>query len=209
MEDKQLSNQESLDLITKMIDNTRRNFNNNGGAMFLIWGYTTIAVTMAIYILFSITGNHNFMWLWWALPVIGGLLTWRHYKHYPKPVTTQLDKITSRIWTTFSISTFLCVISNYAVTLISDTTYFYILFVIALLLSNATVITGMMIKFRPVVIGGFAGMILSFLLPAYSQSIIQFPIFAAIFLIAQVIPGHILNRECKKTYGKNDGKKVD
>lgn len=45
MEDKELNEQESLKLITQMIQNTRRNLDTGSGNMFLLWGYVSAIVT--------------------------------------------------------------------------------------------------------------------------------------------------------------------
>ena len=42
MEDKKLNEKESLELITQMIQNTRRNLDTGSGNMFLVWGYECI-----------------------------------------------------------------------------------------------------------------------------------------------------------------------
>ena len=48
MEDRKLSEKESLELITRMIQNTRRNLDAGGGNMFLVWGYVGELVTLAV-----------------------------------------------------------------------------------------------------------------------------------------------------------------
>lgn len=197
MEDKQLTNQESLDLIARMINNTRRNFNDKGGSMFLIWGYTTIAVTLAVYLLFRATGSGNAMWLWWALPVIGGLFTYLHFNKNRQPVHTHLDRVVNYVWVVSSVAVMACVLFSFGSWLFSGKVLFNILFTVSLLMGAATAMTGLMIKFRPVVIGGFIGMALSFPILMF-RGMEQFFIFAGIFLIAQVIPGHMLNYWCKK-----------
>lgn len=196
MEDKQLTNQQSLDLITRMINDTRRNFNDKGGSMFLIWGYTTIAVTIGVYILFRATRSGDAMWAWWALPLIGGILTWLHYRKYKRPVQSHLDKMVNSVWLVFTSACMACVLFTFGAYAAGNGPYFSILFVISLLIGVTTAITGFMIKFTPVTIGGFAGIVLSFLILVFNRE--QFFIFAGIFFIAQVIPGHILNRYCKK-----------
>ncbi len=198
MEDKQLSTQQSIDLIAKMIANTRRNFNDKGGAMFLIWGYTTIAVTIAVSAAFWFTRNYDTMWIWWALPVIGGIFTWLHYRKHPKTVRTYIDKTVANVWTVFAGAVACCMVSMFVASFIAGKSPINILFTIGLMMSMATAITGRMIKFYPVEIGGFAGMGLSFVILPFEHMIWQFPIFAAIFLFAQVIPGHLLNRACRK-----------
>lgn len=49
MEDKELNEQESLKLITQMIQNTRRNLDTGSGNMFLLWGYVSAIVTLVVF----------------------------------------------------------------------------------------------------------------------------------------------------------------
>ena len=44
MEERKLDAQESIELITRMIRNTRRRLATNAGRPFLVWGYTTVAL---------------------------------------------------------------------------------------------------------------------------------------------------------------------
>jgi ABC-type multidrug transport system fused ATPase/permease subunit len=194
MEDKTLTTEQSLDLIARMLENTRRNFNDRGGAMFLIWGYTTIAVTLAVYIAFSLTKSYDVMWLWWALPLVAGILTWLHFRKHKRSVQTHLDKNVWSVWIVFSVATMACMVFGF----IPATYRFPILFTIGLLISMATAITGLMIKFRPVAVGGFAGIVLSFVILFPDGMIEQFIAFAMLFLPVQVIPSHLLNTHCKR-----------
>jgi hypothetical protein len=201
MEDKTLSTEQSLDLIARMLENTRRNFNDRGGAMFLIWGYTTIVVTIAVYIAFTLTKSYNVMWLWWALPLTAGILTWLHFSKHKRSVQTHLDKSVWSVWIAFSVATMACMVFGFipsSVMAASVTLPFPILFIIGLMISMATAITGLLIKFRPVAVGGFAGIVLSFAILFFSGMMEQFIAFAALFLLVQVIPGHLLNAACKR-----------
>ena len=197
MEDKQLTSQESLDIITRMIADTRRNFNLKGGSMFLIWGYSTIVVTLAVYFLVKSTGNFDMMWAWWALPIMGGIATLLHFRKYKRPVKTHIDRTVDNVWLVSTVACMACVLFTFGMSVFGGNRYFNILSSIALMMSIATAITGMIIKFKPVTIGGFTGIILSFLI-FFFPGMEQFFVFAGVFLIAQVIPGHILNSYCKK-----------
>jgi hypothetical protein len=196
--EKQLSTEQSLDLIARMVAGARQNFNDNGGAMFLIWGYTTIAVTAAVYLSFSLTGNYDVMWLWWAIPAVCGPLTWRHYRKYKKPVTTHIDSAVKYVWIVFSAAVIACMVFGFMPSRIVGVSNFPILFIISLMISTSTAITGLIIKFRPVAIGGFAGIALSFTLLLFAGMMEQFIAFAVLFLLVQVIPGHMLNAYCKR-----------
>ena len=57
MEDKVLTEKESLDLISQMIRNTRSRLEDNSGIPFLIWGYTTVIVAVIVWSLVTTSGN--------------------------------------------------------------------------------------------------------------------------------------------------------
>ena len=48
MEDRKLNEKESLELITQMIRNTRRNLDAGSGNMFLLWGYVCVLLTLVV-----------------------------------------------------------------------------------------------------------------------------------------------------------------
>jgi hypothetical protein len=202
MEDKTLTTEQSLDLIARRLANTRKNFNDRGGAMFLIWGYTTIAVTIAVYIAFSLTNSYDVMWLWWALPLVAGLGTWLHFRKHKRSVQTHLDRNVWSVWIAFSVATMACMVFGFIPSSILPAAVgdhpFPILFIIGLMISMATAITGLLIKFRPVAVGGFAGIALSFVILLLGGMMEQFIAFATLFLLVQVIPGHLLNAACKR-----------
>ncbi len=196
--EKNFTTEESLDLISRMIINTRQNFNNGGGAMFLIWGYTTIAVTIAVTALFLLTHSNAVWWLWCALPVVGGVLTLMHHRKHITGVRSHLDRVVNYVWVVTALAAFACMAFTYISAAVAEKPLIDILFTMGLIMSIATALTGILIKFTPVIAGGFIGMVISFAIPVFGGTIWQMPIFAALFLFAQVIPGHMLNAACKR-----------
>ena len=85
MEDKVLTEKESLDLISQMIRNTRSRLEDNSGIPFLIWGYTTVIVAVVVWSLVTTSGNYLWHWLWFAIPVFGGTLWLLHNKKQLNP----------------------------------------------------------------------------------------------------------------------------
>lgn len=55
MEEKRLDAAESLELISRMIRNTRQRLERHSGRPFLIWGYTTVGISLLNYA-FNLTG---------------------------------------------------------------------------------------------------------------------------------------------------------
>lgn len=194
MEDKQLNEKESLELIAQMIRNTQKKMEKGSGIPFLIWGYVTIAVSLTVWYLLGKTGNPNWNFLWFAIPVIGFpvmLLTMRKKTALPK---TYIDKVISYVWIVVGVS---ALIPSMAIAVIHD---FPVLFLVVLLISIGTAITGFVIKFLPLVISGFMGMLLSILCLTLRASLDSILVFAALFLLVQVIPGHILNYKSRRSH---------
>ena len=194
MEERQLNEKESLELITQMIRNTHRKLEKGNGVPFLIWGYTTVIVALAVWYLLTTTGNYQWNWLWLAIPVIGApimFLTIKKQSAYPK---TYIDKIMSYVWIVIGISAFF---PSVAASFMEN---FPVLFLVVLLISIGTAITGLIIKFTPLTVAGFIGMCLSILCLILDNTPESILVFAALFLIIQVIPGHILNYKNRKNH---------
>lgn len=190
MEEKNLTEKESLELITRMIDNTKDKVKKNAGLPFLIWGYVTVIVALVIWFLVTTTGNHWWQFLWFMILIIGSPLNFLLYKKDKAQVTTYVDRVISRIWLVFGIVVIICSVMAFIVEV-------PILFLVLLLMSMAVVLSGFIIRFNVAVIFGFLGVLSSFTF-LFISGINQILIFAAIFFIMMVIPGHILNHLTKK-----------
>ena len=182
MEDKVLTEKESLDLISQMIRNTRSRLEDNSGIPFLIWGYTTVIVAVIVWSLVTTSGNYLWHWLWFAIPVFGGTLWLSHNKkqlNNRSRVITLVDRAISHVWMVFGIASFM-------ISIISFLTYIPILFIVLLTMGMATAITGLIIRFKPIIFSGFIGILFSPLcvIVRDTSSIL---IFAAIFVLMMVI----------------------
>jgi len=207
MEDKQLTTEQSLDLIASMIARTRRNFNDRGGAMFLIWGYAAffISPVVMLFELFRDPADLKPDWIWCLLPIVGGLLTWRHWRRYQKRLTTHLDRAVGYVWLTFAAACLVCAAVDVLLPMRilfppSEIRYVTLptLFFIVLIGGMATATTGLIIKFPPVAIGGLAGAALSFLMVIYKEEPVRYVLLSAMLLVAWIIPGHMLNAACRR-----------
>ena len=75
MEERNISAQESLEIITSMINNSRKRLHLGDGNILLLWGYLTVAVAALVTTLLIITHNPVFNWLWFLIMIIGGTIT--------------------------------------------------------------------------------------------------------------------------------------
>ena len=193
MQEKKLTEQESLELINSMISNTRTQLTRGAGVPFLIWGYTTVAVSLWEYAMHYF--NLYWGWGWFALPVIGWALTYLYSRHSKRQeyVKSYVDRAIYAVWTVFGIS---------------------VLFAFgAAQIGMGTAITGAIIKSKAVTAGGALTMLSSTIfalrhmfLPEvrergreaiFAYSMDDMLIFAAIFFLLMCIPGHILVRKAK------------
>lgn len=200
MEDKKLNEQESLALITSMINDTRERLAENSGRPFLIWGYTSIAVSMLEYAAITFAWNRYWVLAWWLIPIIGHTLMWlfcRKKEHTPK---SYIDRSVESIWIVAVIYGSLSML----------------LFSVVLLIGTGVTITGLIIKDFTTAFVGCIASVLSLAFPIVHQSQLaagetgqhaisaNILIFAAIFFVVLVIPGHVLN--CKNRKNKRCSK---
>ncbi|MEG1648487.1 MAG: hypothetical protein RR277_01200 [Rikenellaceae bacterium] len=194
MEDKTLNSKESLELITRMIAQTRRGYESGGGIALLVWGYTSVLVTALVTVLDHYIQASWINLLWWLIPLVGYTLMYLVMRDRVKPVKTYIDKVISYIWI---VTGGVAVIFPF-VALFSNFISFFIIPVESLILITAIIITGLVISFRPLVVGGCIALALSFSM--YFISDFAY-VFMALFVVAMIIPGHILNHrgKCSKS----------
>ena len=86
MEEKKMTERESLELITAMIKRTRERYVGDGNIM-LMWGYLSVVVAALVWIMLVKTHNPVWNWLWFAIPLVGGI---------PTPMMDKKQKV--KIW---------------------------------------------------------------------------------------------------------------
>lgn len=191
MEDKVLNEKESLELISLMIRNTQSRIEAGSGRYFLIWGYVTVLIALAVWGMITVTGDLYWHLLWYGIPVLGFIFSFVFGRKQIPGVKTYMDRIVNSVWIVCGIAGLL---SSCLTPFVAG---FPILYVIVLLMGVGTTLTGLIVRFKPAVIGGIAGIclqtVLSLLLPANSQILV----FAVVFILMMIIPGHILNSQFK------------
>ncbi len=202
MENKKLTEAQSLELITSMIQDSRARLARNVGTPFLIWGYTTIAVSLFNALTLYMGWSYNWAWSWFLIPVIGWLGMVLLNRNEPS-ARNYIDRIVSMIWMVMGLS--------FAWLLVGAVVYGgSISYLTVVLMGIGTVLTGCVIKHRITAICGWVAMCASLIFPAViyiksksdaiesiSEAWIwgELILFAAIFLVMMVVPGHILNHK--------------
>jgi hypothetical protein len=136
------------------------------------------------------TGDYHYHWFWFLIPVIGSTGMFIFIKNNAKHARNFIDRVIRNIW----------IVTGIAALLISICMFYFripILFIMILLMGMGTALTGLVIKFRPLIISGFIG-IGSCIVPFIIKGNEQIIVFGVIYLAMMVIPGHILNFKGKR-----------
>ena len=205
MEKTHLTEAQSLELITSMINDSRSRLARNTGTPFLIWGYTTVAVSLFNALAIYLGWSYHWSWSWFAIPVVGWLGMLLFNKHEPS-ARNYIDRIVSAIWMVIGLSFIWLFVG--AVVFGGS-----ISFLTVVIMGIGTVLTGCVIKHRTTTICGWLAMGASLIFPiiyfisAKTGSLAsiskvwiwgELVVFALIFLLMMVIPGHILNHKYNK-----------
>ena len=97
MEEKKLSEQESLELISQMIRSTRKNMEVGSGNQFLYWGYFTAALSVLLFLLVYYTGDARWSIGWFSMFLFWGFMLRMQRKETPS-VITYTDRAILQVW---------------------------------------------------------------------------------------------------------------
>lgn len=192
MEDRKLNETESLDLITAMIKNARTNqrarINCN---IILIWGYAAVIISVIVWImkLYSVFFYSSLIWL--LIPSICIPVTAYMVSKDETHITTYIDRSIYYITILFVA---VCSTIGFS-TIIVD---FPVLFIEGLLTCMGMAIIGILIKYKPIIWGGIAGTVISHTLLFIPNMTSQIPVFASLFIITIIIPGHLFKKSIKE-----------
>lgn len=206
MENKKLTEQESLALIAEMIRQSKRNMEVGRGNLFLLYGYFTPALSVALYLLISCTGHAAWSWGWLAMFAVWPLCA-AFDRRNPPEVVTYTDKCIKNVWhimgALFFVS-FLC-LSAFAFWLPTDMTVMAIMLPLSLLYAAIGVsITGIVLEERWITLLPLTGVCLALymltgLFSGAGPLLEWYLWFGVSFIAMMAVPGHILNRKPAKS----------
>lgn len=211
MEERKLSESESLQLIAEMIQKTKSRLEIGDGNVMLLWGYVCVIVGIIVYLSSIITGSIYTMWLWFLIPIIGGLSMMylkRKFKPSASANSTYVDVISSGIWKVVGCALGICCLLCFIFMFLRFNVW-TAMFVFSLgIVGFAAAIQGIVIREKSLIVGGIVSTSSSLLLfcclicgiQIYIWSI---PLFAVCFVLMMIVPGHIINRKAKKQCSKN------
>lgn len=201
MTEKQLTEKESLEVITSMIARTKERYVGDG-RILLMWGYLDVAVAVLVWVLVLSTHNHAWHWLWFAIPLIGypATVVMSRNKQRVRGVTTYSDKISSKLWTFVGLSELaavcLCSVFHFG---FGINCWFTLMVYSLIAVPLAVAIQGAIIKEGSFVFGGSLGLLIGlFTLCCVVGRVALIgawvvPLFILTFIAIMIIPGHALN----------------
>lgn len=182
--------EQSLQIINSMI-NAAKNKLADDGFQFIFWGWLIAFCAIANYISLKLGSELGYL-AWAILPPLGGVFSAIYsYKQGKKnKVKTYVDTYLSYLWGAFFIAMLMTLVFGYAHGI--KATYFFLM----LLYGVATLVTGGILNFKPLIIGS----LFSFICAAVSVflgEIDQFLIISIALLFSYIIPGHLLSAKFK------------
>lgn len=193
---KQMTPEESLNLIGEVISNTRTNLKADS-FFFLLWGWMIIIASVAeAFILWhagSIKDWHNvglFSGVSWITLVLAGLIIQAFYirKHYVKRgYRTFFEKIISYMWILSSLIIFLLL---YLSAVRHESPEPYILAVVSI----PTVVTGIITRFRPLILGGILFIVFAVICVNLHTDYLRSLASALALIGGYLVPGYLLRK---------------
>lgn len=183
----ELNPKESLKIINEMIETAKGSIKEHA-FYFILWGWVVIICSFLHYMFmkFSVIEKSYRVW---SLAVIGVIVTviYSIKQGKQEKMFTHLNKINTFVWISFFV--------NYIIFVLFIKEFNYkISALIFLMVGNSTFLTGIIIKFKPLIYGGILYWIscILFLNISYEYILILTPVIVA---IGNLIPGYILRKK--------------
>ena len=206
MEDKKLTEKESLEVITSMIARTKARYLGSGNIL-LMWGYLAVFSSILVWILLAATQQNVWNWLWFAIPVIGMPLTSIMARREKRTdgVVTYYDKITSHLWSIFGVSEIVLTLICLGFSLIGGIKCWTAMIVYTVIAAPfAEIAQGLIVKEKSLTWGGIVGLAIGMVLVCCVTGKIPLlanwfmPLFILFWVVMMIVPGHIINHKAKK-----------
>jgi hypothetical protein len=179
------SPQQSLQVIQSMIRKTRNNLSENR-FYFLLWGWVTFLCILGQFFL-KVVVDYTHHYIVWLATFVTMFITIMHSRKRDRTSRTYIGDSMSYLWTGVGISFF---VLSIIISQLEGSWYnaypFFILFY-----GLGTFVSGLMLQFKPLVIGGIINWILA-IFCIWVHFDYQLLVAAAAILTSYIIPGHMI-----------------
>ncbi len=187
MSEKELSKDESLELISNMITQAKRNLARGGSFYFLLWGWVVMLANLGHYVIgkYELYEHPYIVWVL-TIPAAIASMWYSARKRKRAQIKSHLDSVYGLLWLGVMISVLIILFFLNEVS--------YTLNAIILTFAGlGTFISGCMLRFSPLVMGGVALWVASIV--AFNLTPIdQYLVGTVGILAGYLIPGYLLKK---------------
>lgn len=185
--EKEMSGEESLRIISDMINKTRVNI-RDGIFHLLFWGWLIFFCAMGVYLLSRFTAIEK-PWMLWLLTVPGIFVSFLYgfIKGKKSNVHTYAETIYMWVWMTFIITAVVLVFLR-SKNMESFAPY------ILMLAAMPTFLSGIIVRFKPLMAGGFTFWVFA-IAAHFAGPGVDLLLVSASVLTGYLIPGYILKKK--------------
>ena len=213
MEEKKLTEQESLALIAGMIQKTKQRTGLDSGTPLRLWGYSTAITAVLVHIALMLTKSSASMLLWALIPLVGWPLNHRFIsrkKETGGEAKSYTDIITDRLWMFVMFSELIAVAICSGFACFGHHCVWILMFIYSLIaVGSASTAQGIIIRENSLVAGGLIGVAGGLVVTACKIAQIPLnaawvmPLFVVCFVTMTIVPGHIINRKARRVCSAN------
>jgi len=189
--EKILTPEESLQLIGQTIANYKRNYKEES-YYFLLWGWLSVVASISQYLIIKILCAYQYYhWIntlsfvnWGFFLAVAMFIQYRHHYKRVISVASHLSKFIKLMWQVNGMAIIISIFLSFKFKT-------YPVPLILLIVGIPTLITGGIIKFKPLILGGLAFFAFSILASFYPNEN-QLLIYAVALVLGYLVPGYLL-----------------
>ena len=208
MNDNLFSEKDSLELISQMLRQTKRNMEVGSGNIFLYYGYSAFIISIVVFVVVYFTANQVWAALWFLMFVPNIVIQIKNRKERP-PVVTYMDKAIANTWSVIGAMFMLTIIAIIVFGFYVGFCNFALMLPLSLLYAGiGTAITGVIMNVKVLIyaplMAFFVGIYMLAVLVSTNEATVFWHLyFGLAFIFMMIIPGHVINRISKQQCLKN------
>ena len=183
---------ESMALITSMINKAKNKLNENG-RLYILWGWLIFICCLVQFTALYFFNDQNAYYIWyvtWLAPIYQVFYIRKRRK--ARTARSYTDEIAGFVWLIFIICTSLIVFI-----MIHFKVYTGINPAVLVMYGMPTVLSGVILKFKPLKAGGIYCWLLA-ILSVFTTYEFQLLLIALAVVVAWIVPGYLLRHKFKK-----------
>ena len=212
MEEKRLTEQESLAIIAEMIQKTKQELWLDRSRRLLIWGYVCVCAAVLNYLTLMLTHNSAAM-LWWLLIPLAGLPLQRRIKSRGRSrgeAKSYVESITRKLWILAATVIVAAIVMNVFFGLMVYHRVWIIINVVSLsTVGMASDAQGIIIRESSLVGGGIVGVAVGIFVGCCAIAglnvnyVLIMPLFIVSMIVMIIVPVHIISRKERELCSKS------